>query len=109
MKTKMLPVVIGLWIVGGWVSAAVGADTSAGKAAFEKSCAGCHGKDGRGNPAMAKVLGEKGLNLTSPEVAKKSDEELLKVIAQGMGKMPASKLSKEEQKQALGYIRSLAK
>ena len=43
------------------------------------------------------------------ETKKKSDEQLLKVIAEGAGKMPTSKLTKEEQKQTLGYIRSLAK
>jgi hypothetical protein len=39
------------------------------------------------------------------------DDELLKVIVEGRGKMPASgkNLSKEEQKQILQYTRSLAK
>ncbi len=109
MKTKILPLIIALWIVGGWVSTAVGADTNAGKALYEKSCIGCHGADGKGNPAMAKILGGKGLNIASKDIAKKPDGELLKVIAQGSGKMPAAKLSKEEQKQALSYVRSLAK
>ena len=76
---------------------------------FEKSCVGCHGADGKGNPAMAKILGEKGLNLTAKEVAQMTDEKLLKVIAEGAGKMPAAKLNKDEQKQTLGYVRSLAK
>jgi hypothetical protein len=58
---------------------------------------------------MAKILGDKGLNIVGSETKKKSDEQLLKVIAEGAGKMPASKLTKEEQKQALGYVRSLAK
>ena len=109
MKTKLASLVIGLWIVSSWISAAVAADANAGKAVFEKSCAGCHGADGKGNPAMAKVLGEKGLNIASKETAKKSDAELLKAIAEGSGKMPASKLSKDDQKAALGYVRSLAK
>lgn len=109
MKTKRLALVIGVGMTAGWFTVAGAADMGSGKALFEKSCVGCHGKDGKGNPAMAKVLGEKGLNLTAPEVAKKSDDELLKVIGQGMGKMPASKLSKDEQKQVLGYVRSLAK
>jgi cytochrome c5 len=73
------------------------ADADAGKVAYEKSCAGCHGADGKGNPAVAKTL-------------QKSDEELLKIIAEGKGKMPASKkLTKEEQKAVLQYTRSLAK
>lgn len=108
MKSKLVLMMMGLWIGASWTPAVFAADAS-GKALFEKSCVGCHGADGKGNPGMAKVLGEKGLNLATKETAKKSDEQLLKVIAEGAGKMPASKLSKEEQKQTLGYVRSLAK
>lgn len=108
MKAKIVLAVIGFWFGMGVTSAALGAD-AAGKAAYEKSCMGCHGADGKGNPAMVKVLGEKGLNIATKEIAKKTDAELLKVISEGAGKMPASKLSKEEQKQALDHVRSLAK
>jgi len=108
MKIKLAPMVMGLWIGAMWAPALFAADAG-GKALFEKSCAGCHGADGKGNPGMAKVLGEKGLNIATKDMTQKSDEQLLKVIAEGAGKMPASKLSKEEQKQALGYVRSLAK
>jgi len=97
-------------VFGSPVSRVMAADAEAGKALYTKNCAGCHGADGKGNPAMAKALGEKGLNLTTKEATQKSDEELLKVIAEGAGKMPAQKsLSKDEQKQALAYVRSLAK
>lgn len=109
MKSKIALAVIGVWIGVGWGTDGFAADANAGKALFEKSCAGCHGADGKGNEKMAKVLGDKGLNIVGPDVAKKSDEQLLKAIAEGAGKMPASKLSKDEQKQALGYVRSLAK
>jgi len=85
-------------------------DADAGKVAYEKNCAGCHGADGKGNPALAKTLGEKGLNLVGKETMQKSDEELLKIIAEGRGKMLASKkLTTEEQKAVLRYSRSLAK
>ena len=40
---------------------------------------------GKGNPGIAKVLGEKGLNLTSKDATSKSDDQLLKVIAEGQG------------------------
>jgi len=97
-------------LVFGWpVSRVLAADAQAGKAVYDKSCAGCHGADGKGNPAMAKVLGDKGLNIVSKDTTQQSDEQLLKVIAEGAGKMPASKLSKAEQKQVLDYTRSLAK
>jgi cytochrome c oxidase cbb3-type subunit 3 len=109
MKRKVALAVIGLLVGAGWAPEAFTADASSGKTLFEKSCVGCHGADGKGNPAMAKVLGEKGLNIATKDTAQKSDEQLLKVIAEGSGKMPASKLSKDEQKQALGYVRSLAK
>ena len=55
-------------------------------------------------------LRARGLNIVSKDTTQKSDEELLKIIADGAGKMPASKkLSKAEQKQTLDYSRSLAK
>jgi cytochrome c6 len=105
-----MAMVLGLGMIGAWSSAGLAADSDAGKAVYEKSCVGCHGKDGKGNPAMAKVLGEKGLDLASKEATQKSDEELLKIIVEGAGKMPAQKsLSKDEQKQVLAYVRSLAK
>ena len=86
------------------------ADAQAGKAIYDKQCVGCHGADGKGNPAMIKVMGEKGLNITGKDTMKKSDEELIKVITQGAGKMPAAKgLSPADQKQVLSYTRSLAK
>ena len=85
------------------------ANVSGGKALFEKSCAGCHGTDGKGNEKMATILGVKSLSIVGKDTAKKSEQQLLKVIAEGSGKMPASKLSKDEQKQALGYARTLAK
>jgi cytochrome c6 len=110
MRTKLTAMMIGLGMIGAWSSAGLAADSDAGKAVYEKSCVGCHGKDGKGNPAMAKVLGEKGLDLTSKEATQKSDEELLKIIVEGAGKMPAQKsLSKDDQKQVLAYVRSLAK
>jgi mono/diheme cytochrome c family protein len=108
MRHKISLTIAGL-IFWAATTSALAADADGGKAFYEKSCAGCHGPDGKGNPKMAKLLGEKGLNIVGDETKKKSDEQLLKVIAEGAGKMPASKLTKEEQKQALGYARSLAK
>jgi mono/diheme cytochrome c family protein len=94
----------------GWPAAsALAADADAGKALYTKNCQGCHGADGKGNAAMVKAMGEKGLNITTKEVAQMPDEQLLKVISDGAGKMPKSKLSKAEQKQVLDYSRTLAK
>jgi hypothetical protein len=55
-------------------------------------------------------LGEKGLNIVGKETKEKSDAALLKVIAEGAGKMPPNKkLRAEEQKAVLQYSCSLAK
>jgi mono/diheme cytochrome c family protein len=110
MGHKISITMAGLLVWAGTTSAAIAADADSGKALYEKSCAGCHGADGKGNDKMAKLPGfDKGLNIVGAETKKKSDAQLLKLIAEGAGKMPASKLTKEEQKQALGYARSLAK
>ena len=109
MRHKINVTIAGLAIWTGTTAAAVAGDADSGKALYEKSCVGCHGADGKGNEKMAKLLGDKGLNIVGDETKKKSDEQFMKVLAEGSGKMPASKLSKEEQKQVLSYVRSLAK
>ena len=96
-------------VFGSPVPRLMAGDADAGKALYTKNCQSCHGADGKGNPAMAKALGEKGLNLTTAEAKKMSDEQMAKVVADGAGKMPGSKLSKAEQKQVLDYTRSLQK
>ena len=60
---------------------------------------------------MAKVLGEKGLDLTqSKEAVQKSDEELLKIIVEGSKEnCPRKNRSARTNRRILDYIRSLAK
>ena len=102
---------VGLWVVFGFVGPTWSAEPKAGKATYEKLCVSCHGPDGKGNPAMTKVFGEKELNIATKETSQKKDQDLLKVITEGKGKMPASGkgLSKQEQKEVLEHMRSLAK
>ena len=111
MKLKpTLPTIVTALTLTWPITPVLGADADAGKTAYEKNCASCHGADGKGNPALAKTLGEKELNIVGKETKQKSDEVLLKVITDGAGKMPASKkLTKDEQKAVLQYSRSLAK
>lgn len=110
MRHKLNLALAGLWLATGLTTVALAGEADGGKALYEKSCAGCHGADGKGNEKMAKLPGfDKGLNIVGAETKKKSDAELLKLVAEGAGKMPASKMTKEEQKQALAYSRTLAK
>ena len=105
-----LPAIVTVLTLTWPIPQVLAADADAGKTAYEKNCAACHGADEKGNPALAKTLGEKELNIVGKETKQKSDEALLKVIAEGAGKMPANKkLTKDEQKEVLQYSRSLAK
>jgi alcohol dehydrogenase (quinone), cytochrome c subunit len=111
-RSKRLGILAGIYLSTAWSSpSAWSADAKTGKATYDKLCASCHGADGKGNPAMIKALGEKGLNIVGKETKAKKDDELLKVIAEGAGKMPASGkgLSEQERKDVLAYARSLAK
>jgi mono/diheme cytochrome c family protein len=109
MKISKLFAVVAVFVVTP-ATQVFAADAQSGKALYDKQCVACHAADGKGNPAMIKALGEKGLNIVGKETVKKSDADLLKVIVEGAGKMPAAKsLSAQEQKQVLSYTRSLAK
>lgn len=111
-RSKKLSVLVSacLLTVAG-VATVWAAEAGGGKATYNKLCVSCHGADGKGNPAMAKALGEKGLNVVGKDTQAKKDAELLKVIVEGAGKMPASgkSLNPQEQKDVLSYTRSLAK
>jgi cytochrome c6 len=64
---------------------AVGSARAADPAAaelFQKKCAVCHGKDGKGATPMAQKLGAKDLT-----TLKESEGDIAKVISDGKGKM----------------------
>ncbi len=89
---------------------AVAADAAA---TFGKSCASCHGKDGKGNPKMTKPLKVDlaALDLTDKATRGKTDADLAKATSDGVGKtMPAygKKLKAEEIAALIAYIRTLA-
>jgi mono/diheme cytochrome c family protein len=109
MGAKWLLLLIAAGLAATPAPAAMAADAG-GKAVYDKNCASCHGPDGKGNPAMTKVFGEKELNIAAT-VGSKKDDELIKVITEGKGKMPAlgKSLSKSDQKAVIGHVRSLAK
>ncbi len=79
-----------------------------GAAVYKAKCKSCHGADGSPS-AFAQKMGA--MDLGSPEVQKKSDAELTKIITDGEKKMPAyaSKLSSDEIKSVVEFIRTLKK
>jgi cytochrome c6 len=78
-------------------------------ALFKSKCAGCHSPDGSGSGPAGKAMHLR--NLGSAEVQKQSDAELTAITANGKGSMPAykGKLTDEQIKQVVSFIRSLAK
>jgi len=95
-----------------WCADAALPTGQAGAKLYAAKCASCHAKDGKGNPAMAKVFkveAEK-LSLVKDATQAKTDADLIKVITDGSGKMPAykGKLTEAEIKDQVAYIRTLA-
>jgi mono/diheme cytochrome c family protein len=118
MKTGAIGVgLILMAVVGGWTPAVpgqAGAESGAGriengKKVYGKYCAGCHGTEGKGDGY--KILGADPANFTVPLTKKKSDTALLKTIHEGKPTMPSwkARLSDQDSRDVLAYIRTLAK
>ena len=94
---------------GALLGRAVVASAADGKTLYQKNCQSCHGANGTPSPALAKSM-----NIplaTAAVLQQKSDAELLRIIAEGAGKMPgySSKMSPAEQKQVLEYMKTFGK
>jgi cytochrome c6 len=88
------------------LAAALPAAAEDAAALYKSKCQICHGADGKGSPAGQK-MGAKDFH--SPDVAKQTDAELIKVTKEGKGKMPKydGKLTDDQIKELVKYIRSL--
>ena len=87
MKRWMSPGLTLLLLLASPVLLLGAGDATAGKATYAKKCATCHGKQGEGKAAIAKMLKVELRHLGSKEVQAKSDADLKKVITAGSGKM----------------------
>lgn len=111
---KTIAIAVGLTLVGVAVGARA-ADAPAGAdKVYAKNCQSCHAKDATGNPKMVKALKVElaALNLVDADTLKEGDDALAKSITEGLNKkMPAygKKLTAEQIKELVGYIRGLAK
>ena len=74
-----------------------------GESVYVKRCAGCHGRDGKGNGLVGRG------DFTNPGWHRGwSDEDLIGVITAGRGKnMPGIRLPAMEMKSLLAYVRSM--
>jgi mono/diheme cytochrome c family protein len=84
-----------------------------GRAIYERYCADCHGPEGRGDGKQAISLSPRPGNLVSAQTSAKSDQDLLKIIANGRPRTAMTgwneRLSEDEQRAVLAYIRSLVR
>ncbi len=95
-------------------AAALSASAADAKATYEKDCAKCHGKDGKGQTITGKKQGAR--DYTDPKVqAELKDEAAFKAIKEGYKKdgkevmKPAEGLSDDEIKDLVAYMRKFKK
>lgn len=84
---------------------------AAGKAAYQISCAKCHGQSGDGKTTYARWHSVKPADLSDADhMAEMTDGELFWKITEGKKPMPSfkTKLSDEQRWQIVDYIRTLA-
>jgi mono/diheme cytochrome c family protein len=85
------------------------ADAAAGKAAYDKSCKSCHGPDGAGNPAIAKMFKVDMRDLKSTDVQAMSDADLMKIVTDGKGKMKPVSSASASAADIVAYVRTWKK
>ena len=71
---------------GALLGSAVVASAADGKTLYQKNCQSCHGADGNAPAAMAKSMNIP--PVTAAALKQKDDAAMLRIIAEGAGKMP---------------------
>jgi len=110
---KIKKIIVGLALLFPVSVFAAGASAGDEAGLYKAKCASCHGGAGEGSAKIAKMLklDEAKLALASAKTQKASDGALLKVLLEGKEKMPSykGKISDEEAKKLIQYIRTLKK
>ncbi len=88
------------------ISVAVPVQAEDAAALYKTKCAACHGADGKASKAGS-TMGAK--DFQSPEIAKKTDAQLIETTTKGKGKMPPfeNKLTADQIKDLVKFIRTL--
>ena len=81
------------------------ADAAAGKATFTAKCKTCHGDDGTGNPAIAKVM-----KVELKPLSGASDADIKTAVTAGVGKMkPVAGVAGADLDNVTAYVHTLKK
>lgn len=87
---------------------AEGEQLTRGKEVYMSRCKMCHGEDGQGNEAMARILNVEFKAMDSEYVQEKDESEMKKIIMEGKGKMAAVRgLKAADVEAVIAYVRSL--
>jgi mono/diheme cytochrome c family protein len=79
-----------------------------GKTVFESKCQPCHGPNGEGRAAIAKMLKVEMHPLGSKEIQAKTDADFKNIITGGHGKMkPVGGLSDKQVEGVTAFVRTL--
>ena len=105
---------ISLVVIAALAATVISASAAESKETWEKTCAKCHGADGKGDTKMGKKLEIK--DLTDAKVqASLKDEEMFKAIKDGVKdgdktRMKAAEgLTDDEMKALVSYVRTFKK
>jgi len=111
MKRSARYLVYGAMLFGTTVIGhAVAASAKDGEVVYSAKCKNCHGADGAGNPAIAKMMNVTMKALGSAEVQAKSDADLKAAVTTGTGKMkPVAGVAGADLDNAVAYVRTLKK
>jgi cytochrome c5 len=106
MKRSFSIVACGVVIFGGTIPVpAIAASAKDGEGVFSARCKNCHGADGSGNPALAKMM-----NVTMKPLGAEADADVKTAVTAGVGKMkPITGLAAGDLDNLIAYIHTLKK
>jgi len=106
MKHSMTYLVFGAVIYGVTMLApAVAASATDGAAVYAAKCKNCHGADGSGNPAIAKMM-----NVTMKPLGAEADADIKTAVTAGVGKMkPIAGIAAADVDNVIAYVHTLKK
>jgi len=106
MKRSFSVLACGVAIYGGTLLApAAAASAKDGEAVFAAKCKSCHGADGSGNPAIAKMM-----NVTMKPLGAETDAEVKTAVTAGVGKMkPVAGIAAGDVDNVIAYVHTLKK
>ena len=106
MKRSFSFLTYGALIYGGMMLApAAAASAKDGEAVYTAKCKNCHGVDGSGNPAIAKMM-----NVTMKPLGSATDAEVKTAVTAGVGKMkPIAGVAAGDVDNVIVYIHTLKK